>query len=261
MVIRRASPADYQAFCSLFPELHVDDATPSRETWSAAIAPSTWVATKNEEVLGYCYIEEYPDTGYVRNIVTAASARRNGVATALMHEARNHLRARGKGSWRLNVKADNVAARTLYEKLGMRTRYASKALRLPWKMAKSLPEGRAAVGDLGADRDELIEDVFDLPRGQLASARALGRVLLEAKAFHDSETIGLSVFDPKFPGAFPFRVKTVDALTPLLEAMRSVVPHDEYVNLVAEDDEDLARLLTGAGASVRDHILHMVGAL
>jgi ribosomal protein S18 acetylase RimI-like enzyme len=121
-VIRRASPEDYDAFCALFPELQVDDPIPNRDTWNAALAPSTWVATQNGQVVGYCYIQEYLDTGYVRNIVTAPSARRSGVATSLMHEVAGHLHSRGKRWRRLNVKRDNLPARALYDKLGMQTK-------------------------------------------------------------------------------------------------------------------------------------------
>jgi hypothetical protein len=117
------------------------------------------------------------------------------------------------------------------------------------------------VRDLFPDREPVIEASFDLPRGQLASARSLGRFLLEAIAPEDGEPIGVAVFDPKFPGAFPFRMKAIDALVPLLEAMRRTVLGDEYVNLVIEDDDRLAVLLLGAGASVRDDALHMQGPL
>jgi hypothetical protein len=62
------------------------------------------------------------------------------------------------------------------------------------------------------------------------------------------ELVGLSVFDPKFPGAFPFRVRELDVAAPLLKAMRRHVPTDDYVHLVTEDDERLSDLLCRAGA-------------
>ncbi len=126
---------------------------------------------------------------------------------------------------------------------------------------KALPVGSAVVRDLTPDRDAALESLFDLPRGQLAAARGLQRILLEATSRDERTAVGLAVFDPKFPGAFPFRVTELGAVTPLLTAMRRHVPTDEHVNLVAEDDERLADLLTSAGASVRDEILHMEGGL
>jgi ribosomal protein S18 acetylase RimI-like enzyme len=260
-IIRRASPDDYPAFVRLFPELLVDDPVPSLDTWTSVLAPSTLIAARDGEVLGYCFFQEYTETGYVRNVVVAPIARRGGVGRALMHATAEHLRSRGKGSWRLNVKPSNQAARALYEQMGMRAKYAAKALRLPWAAAKALPEGSAVVRELTPDRDAALESLFDLPRGQLAAARAVQRLLFEAISSDGRASVGLAVFDPKFPGAFPFRVTEVGAVTSLLTAMRRHVPMDEYVNLAAEDDERLADLLASVGASLRDEILHMEGAL
>ena len=260
-VVRRASADDYPAFVRLFPELLVDDPVPGLDTWTSVLAPSTWIAARDGEVLGYCFFQEYAETGYVRNVVVAKAARRSGVGRALMHATAEHLRSRGKGSWRLNVRPSNQAARALYERIGLRAKYTAKALRLPWAAAEALPEGSAVVRDLTPDRDAALESLFDLPRGQLAAARAAQRILLEATSSDGRASVGLSVFDPKFPGAFPFRVTELDAVTPLLTAMRRHVPKDPHVNLVAEDDERLAALLASAGASLRDEILHMEGAL
>ncbi len=59
-IIRRASPDDYPAFARLFPELLVDDPVPSQDTWSTALAPSTWIAARDSEVLGYCFFRSTP---------------------------------------------------------------------------------------------------------------------------------------------------------------------------------------------------------
>ena len=108
-------------------------------------------------------------------------------------------------------------------------------------------------------RDAAIERHFDIPRGRLAAARAMGRLLFEATSGTGGSAVGLAAFDPKFPGAFPFRVRDLDAVAPLLSAMRRHVPTDQHVNLVAEDDPRLAELLISVGASLRDEILHMQG--
>jgi hypothetical protein len=178
-----------------------------------------------------------------------------------MHATADYLRSRGKGSWRLNVKASNQAALALYERMGLRTKYSTKSLRLPWAASKSLPVGDAVVRDLTPERDAAVEGLFGLPRGQLAAARGMRRLLLEAISSDGRASVGLAVFDPKFPGAFPFRVTELGAVLPLLAAMRQHVPMDEHVNLVAEDDERLADLLGSVGASLRDEMFHMEGAL
>ena len=261
VVGRRATPEDYPSFARLFPELLVDDPVPGPETWTKTFVPSTWVAVRAAEVLGYCYFQEYANSGYVRNIVVAPLVRRLGVGRALMQGAANELRSHGKKSWRLNVKADNVAALALYERLGMRQKYAAYSFRLSWSALSALPAGSAVVRSLTEDRQATLEALFDLPGGQLASARALGRVLLEAVSTSGTAPVGLAVFEPRFPGAFPFRVTELSAGTPLLSAMRELVPTDEYVNLVAEDDEGLAALLRSVGADLRHEIVHLTGAL
>jgi len=245
----------------LFPELMVDDPVPRLEAWRDVLLPSTWIATRDDSVIGYCYIQEYFETGYIRNVVVAKAARRSGVGRALMQAIADYLRSRGKISWRLNVKPSNQAALALYERMGMHAKYLARALRLPWSALPSLPAGNAVVAVLSSDRDAVIERQFDVPRGQLADARGMGRLLLEAIAPVERACVGIAAFDPKFPGAFPFRVNDLDALAPLLSAMRQHVPADEHVNLVTEDDERLAALLISVGATLRTEIVHMEGTL
>jgi GNAT superfamily N-acetyltransferase len=261
LVIRSASRADYTEFGQLFPELAVDNPVPTLEVWVTTLVPSTLVATLDGLVLGYCYTQEYADTGYVRNIVVQPRARRKGVGRALMNMTAERLRARGKRFWRLNVKPDNRAAVALYERMGLQTKYATKSLRLRWAATAALPAGDAVTRDLTPDRDAVLEELFDLPCGQIAFARGPGKVFLEAISSSTRQSVGLAVFDPKFPGAFPFRVKEISAVAPLLAAMRQHAATDEHVNLVVEDDQRLSNLLEDVGARLRHEILHMVGAL
>jgi len=124
--IRRARHDGYDAFCRLFPELLVDDPVPGLEAWTSLLSPSTWVATVDGEVLGYCYLQEYVETGYVRHVVVAPTARKRGLGRALMRSAAEYLRSRGKQSWRLNVRPSNQAARALYDRMGMHAKYLAK---------------------------------------------------------------------------------------------------------------------------------------
>lgn len=261
LVVRKASAEDYGAFSRLFPELLVDDPVPSAAVWASLLLPTTWVAVRDEQVVGYCYFQEYEETGYVRNIVVAPAARGSGVGRALMQATAAYLRSRHKTSWRLNVKPDNRAALALYERMGMRTKYLAKLFRLPWVALKVLSAGSVAARALTADRDHALETLFELPRGQLAAARGVGRVLLEAVAPGEARSVKLAVFDPKFPGAFPFRIQQREALPALLVAMRAHVPTDEYVKLVVEDDARLAELLESMGATLGGEFVHMEAPL
>ena len=260
-VVRKAVFQDYGGFVRLFPELLVDDPIPSLLNWESARLASTWIAARGAEVVGYCYFQEYEDTGYVRNIVVAPHDRRNGVGQALLRATADQLRSHGKSSWRLNVKPDNYPALALYARVGMQVDYAAKSLRLPWSALPALPVASAQVQALSRERDGALELCFDLPRGQLAAARDQGRLLLEATSSTDGSPVGLAVFDPKFPGAFPFRAKEIGAATALLTTMRAQVPTDLHVNVVAEDDARLADVLESVGASVRHEILHLSAPL
>jgi ribosomal protein S18 acetylase RimI-like enzyme len=259
--IRPALGRDYAAFASLFPELEVDDPVPSSEAWGSILAPCTRVAVAGEDVIGYCFFQEYDDTGYIRHLAVAPRARRRGVGRALLQDIAGRLRRNGKSFWRLNVKPENHAALALYQGLGMSVRYAATSLRMPWTALKSLPAGLAVTRELAPARDSSLETLFDLPRGQLAYARKQGRLLLEAVSGSDEKPAGVAVFDASFPGAFPFRVVETDAVKPLLTAIRAQVPAHERVTLVAEDDARLRAMLIGVGATVKDEILHLKGQL
>lgn len=259
--IRPAAAADYDVFARLFPELGVDDPVPSKEAWTNVLAPSSYVAERAGEVLGYCYFQEYTDTGYIRNVVVAPEARRAGVGRALMLATAEHFRENGKRTWRLNVKPTNAPALALYARLGMTVEYRARAVTLPWSALARLPPGDAIVSDLEPDRATLVEQTLALPRGQLAASRGGGRLSFEATQGAERLPVGVAVFDPGFPGAFPFRVRTLDAVTPLLAAMRRHVPDHDIVKLVIEDDERLSELLTEVGAITRLEILHLSGPL
>jgi ribosomal protein S18 acetylase RimI-like enzyme len=259
--IRPASGADYAAFASLFPELEVDDPVPSPQSWESVLAPCSWVAVAGEEVIGYCFFQEFEDTGYIRHLVVGPRARRRGVGRGLMQAFAEHLRGSGKRFWRLNVKPGNHAALALYYQMGLNVQYRATSLRLPWVALESIPAGLAVVRELSPSRDSILEKLFDLPRGQLGNARNPGRLLLEAVSGCNEKPTGVAVFDSSYPGAFPFRVVEADAVAPLLNAIRTHVPTHEFVNLVVEDDARLTEMLIAVGATVRDEILHLKGQL
>jgi GNAT superfamily N-acetyltransferase len=259
--IRRATIDDYAAFARLFPELGVDDPVPSPEAWARAYVPFTRVATDDAEVLGYCYCQEYDDSGYVRNVAVAPGARRRGVGRALMEATARHLRVLGKTHWRLNVGPKNGAAIALYESLGMRTLYPSRAVRVPRTSLAALPAAGTRVRILPPAREAEVERLFGLPRGQLGSLRDIGRLLFEAVAGPTTPCLGLAVFAPTFPGAFPFRVVEIGALRPLIGEMYARTDGDAPLNLVIDADERVVKLLLDAGAEARAEFLHLAGPL
>jgi len=77
------------------------------------------VAVANEIVVGFTVCRSLLDEAELLTIAVAPSARRSGVATALLNRACEQLS--GVTSLFLEVRASNIAAQTLYEQLGFST--------------------------------------------------------------------------------------------------------------------------------------------
>lgn len=76
------------------------------------------VAEKNGEILGYLGLWQSFEEADITNVAVKTSARRQGVATALMEEVRRQAEKRGITALTLEVRKSNAAAIALYEKQG-----------------------------------------------------------------------------------------------------------------------------------------------
>lgn len=259
---------DYPLFAELFPHLETGDEAPSRERFVAdLLAESRVLVTTGsdgqDEPAGYLYSQVLDGVGYVRQIVLRPAHRGRGLARATLQVLAGELRAAGCTRWCLNVRPDNRPAVALYTALGMRREYGSVALRLAWSAAAALPPPAAphASEVLEPRHDAAIEAAFDLLPGQLAPARAAGRVLCAVRDA-GGEAVAVAIFDPHFPGAFPFRARRPELAQPLLAAMRPHArPGDPEVHLVIEGDDALAEHLLRAGAIVKMRFDHYGGEL
>lgn len=259
MQLRPATRADYEAFTALFPELGVPDPTPTAAAWADDLAPRTVVATIDGAVVGYCYFQVLADSGYVRHLVVGSGARRAGVGRALMGEVVRRLRAAGCERWCLNVKPDNEPALRLYRSLGMTPQRTSTQLELLWSEVDRLAAPSVTVS-LDPEHDGPAEVRFGLPRGQAAEARALRRLVITVA--DAGEIVGFCAFDPRFPGAFPFRVATPDHAGALLRAMRPhALPELAHVRVVVDDGPAVRAALIDVGARPLLEILHLAGPL
>ena len=78
----------------------------------------------------------------------------------------------------------------------------------------------------------------------------------------DGRIVGATIFDPSFPGAYPFRAARPELALVLLRAIRpSARPGDAFVRVVCEGQADVANALLAAGATQKMDSLHMRGAL
>jgi GNAT superfamily N-acetyltransferase len=263
VTLRPATAADYEAFARLQPQLGTGDPIAPFDRFARELAPTMLVAEHAGRVVGYSWFEVLAGTGYVRHVVVDAESRGLGAGRALMLGVRARLRAAGCATWCLNVRPDNVPARRLYESLGLTAAHDSVALRFTWPLVDELPLGAPLeiVVAPGAAQDAAIEAAFGLVAGQLAAARArAGRVIVAAR--RDDRLVGAAVFDPSFPGAFPFRVLDAADARRLLEGLRPLArPGVPQMGVVVEDHPALEALLLGAGAEVRFRIVHHRGSL
>jgi GNAT superfamily N-acetyltransferase len=259
--IRDGAAGDYEAYARLLPELGTGDPIPSRERF-AALCDRVLVAVDDDgAVVGYALVEVMSDVGYVRNLVSDPARRRSGIGVALMDAMRGRFRAGGARTWCLNVKPDNQAAIGLYRRFGMAPAYRSTMLRLPRSAPAAAPVADLAFAPITPDDDVAVEDATGLLRGQLASARAKpGRMLLQLR--HRGAIAGAAVFDPSFPGAFPFRVLDPAHGPAAFEMLRAMAPAGApHVQVGVEDHDALRDILLAAGAQVHLEILHMRGSL
>jgi GNAT superfamily N-acetyltransferase len=262
--IRMARLADHAAYARLFPELGVDDPIPDADAFKRKFMPDMLVAEEQGHVIGFIWYESTQSPGYVRQLVVDPASRRQGLGRKLMLEVADRFRKSGYDRWCLNVKPDNLPAVSLYRQLGMSEAYRSTALRLHWSMVHALPEaGESSLPvSLSQERTAIVEQSLGLVAGQLARAVQAGdRVVMELQDPSGS-SVGVAAFDRAFPGAFPFRVKEDRWAKPLLIALEPhACPEVPYLQIVAESDSNLVRLLRSHGAMVRLEIVHLEGSL
>ncbi len=257
-----ALPADYPAFARLVPELGVPDPTPSADRFAWTIAPDTLVLRDGDEVLGYLWARPRGDRLHVVHVITDPAHRGRGVGRALMRAVADRGRAAGFRRWMLNVKPENVAARALYERCGMRVAFASVLMDIAWTDVERMaaPTGIVARRLAPAD-DARFEDALALLRGEVASQRALeGRLLVGAE--DAAGAVGIAAFDPSHPGAGLFRVRAPEHARALLDGIRPyALPAHDHLHLAVESDPALEAMLAAAGATVVMRMLRMQGEI
>lgn len=263
MRYRAAHAGDYAAWDALHGELGTGDPSPDEAHWLAELAPRLVIAEREDGgTVAYALLQELDGIGYLRQIVVAPVERGRGVARAFMAHLADVLRGHGIREWCLNVRPDNLPAMRLYTRMGMQLAYRSAAVRFRWTIVDALPPAPAGVGAelVPAARDEALERRFALVRGVLAEGRARGRVLMALA--EGGAPAGVALFDPSFPGAFPFKVARPELAGALLGALRPyALPDKPEAQVVCEDDDALVAALLAAGAWLKLDFAHMRGTL
>lgn len=272
--VRPAAAADYPTFVRLFPELGLDDPIVEEDKFAREIVPAALIAERDAQgsrvAVGYAHFRILNDVVYVRHLISAPEARRCGVGRLLMAHIADHARSQGCTTWCLNVVRGNAPAIALYESMGFSRAFDACALRLDWAAVAAQPaapdDDRVRARSIAAEDDTRVERAMRLMSGQLQVARAAGdRVLMMIEEHADGalpEVVGVAVFAPWFPGAFPFAVARPGLALVLLRALRPYArPDDAFIGLVVEGQPALVDALVAIGAQVRLETLHMKGAL
>jgi GNAT superfamily N-acetyltransferase len=263
---RPATPADHPHFARLFLELGVDDPVVPADRWAETMAPATTIFEDGAGVVGYAYVQVLQGVGYVRHVVVDPDRRGAGLGRGIMAAVAAQLRAAGCPRWCLNVKPDNEPAVRLYRAMGMVPQYTATAFRFTWDLLDRLPRLDRVVESriVESSEDAAIEAAFAMPAGQIADARKrpdLVLLRLVDPSLPADARIGFAAYDPRFPGAFPFRVAEPRLAAALLAAIRPHEPPDTPYMQIVSEDEALTEVLLTAGAQVRLVISHMAGAV
>ncbi len=255
MRVRPGIDGDYDAFARLFPELGLDQQVPDRARWEQDMLPGFTVAEHGGKVVGYAVLDTRDGAAYLSQLAVSPEARRRGVARALVAAAAERVRAVGLVDWTLHVQPENTAAIALYESVGFERGTTTTSIRMREAVLDALAERSPAVGietrALGVGEEREIERALGMEDGSVA--RELGKVGRYGVVAEDrSDVVGLSVIDPAFASAYPFRVRRIEAAAVILEPVRTHLTADRAELLVAlQGDADIVEQLLAAGGSIR----------
>ncbi|MGO8996146.1 MAG: GNAT family N-acetyltransferase [Polyangiaceae bacterium] len=264
LVARDARAEDYPAFARLFLELKVPDPTPSAEQFDARIRPSTFFLFEGERPIAYSFWQALGEVARVIHVVVDPTAQGRGVGRALLREVGTRGMRAGCSRWTLHVKPDNVPARRLYERCGMRVVARSRSMEIAWSEVERLPlgesEGETEAFHVRPEEEAQVEGAAGLLAGQIGALRKGGGWVFLGLRRGD-EIVAFAAFDPSFPGAMPFVAPRPWLTRRLLEAMR---PHalakHAGVRFPAMNDE-VWGAAEGAGARVILETLRMEGPI
>ena len=120
-VLRDAGWSDVAALVALETELFPSDAWNEASWWSELAARPRRdyvVLTDASGLLGYAGLDHGGEVADVMTVATAPRARGRGLGALLLAELERRAAARGAEHVMLEVRADNLAARALYDRAG-----------------------------------------------------------------------------------------------------------------------------------------------
>lgn len=257
-VIRSARPDDHAAYVRLSAELQVPDPPAQLDEWSGMLVPRAFVAEADGAVIGYSCWSRTVSPFHVSQLVVDPAWRGRRVGEELLRALADIARSQGIAAWSLNVKVENTSAIRLYERLGFRITGRGDALHVPRAVLARLPscgvtaepvtDAASAETALGLAPASLTRRLTTTPEG--------GAVLVREES---GNIAGVAVFSRVRGGAGLFRISRPDAAGPLIAAVLHGLGGRDFMHLWVDDNEALADLLLGAGATVNFRAFQMRG--
>jgi GNAT superfamily N-acetyltransferase len=256
---RDATKADYHVFARLFPALEIPDPLPTAAQFEGQFLPNVVIAEDGEAV-GYVHWRFYETTVHLVHVVVDVQARHRGVGRRLMDEVRRRALAKGFTHWYLNVKADNVPAIRLYERLGLSVEQRGWAVVADWSDLEALGGSNGALRfEPSAEEASQFARQQGIDPERLAVIRARPGVVFVA-LHQEGRTCALAAFDPAFPVIYPIAVTRPEHAKTLFEALRSYA-RQPHVNVFVEGNAALADALRSSRAKLNFETLRMGASL
>jgi [ribosomal protein S18]-alanine N-acetyltransferase len=121
VTVRELEWTDLPTLAAMEQALFADDAW-SEQTWRAELAGRPRrdyvVARADDAIVGYAGLDVSGDVADVMTLATSPAQQRKGIGRLLLDDLVRRAAARGCDSLILEVRADNEAARNLYERNG-----------------------------------------------------------------------------------------------------------------------------------------------
>jgi len=265
--VRSATQEHYSAFAALWPTLDDPNPPPLMERWESEMMPTSFVAEQDDskKVVGYTWWSAAGSEGQVKYIMVDANYRRRGVATALLDAVARELKGRGCRRWRLHVRPENQAAVALYQKFGLQRCFGAAEVHLTWDILSKLPSENvpSKCRLVTPDEEAVIESsLVGLFPGVFLEARELGsRIPLQLRRSDTNELLGCCIFDPAFPGAYPFVCRPAQAKNLLDEMEKSRDGQRDDFFLLIENQAALVDALVAAGGKIKVNMDCYTGSL
>ena len=255
MRVRAARPDDYEAWLGFWRELGITGTPPDHERWSTGVMPNTIFLEEGGELAAYNLSFAFGARGDVRQIAVAPAYRRRGVGKQLMAAVAAKLRAAGCTDWRLEVRADNAPAITLYRAAGMLPLRDLYIVRISREACERFAARGLIVTPVIPADDARLEAAFGLGAGQVQRWRtfrpqcpivrigfaALAQINREFAADH-----GL-LFPFEAPDENHAAALIAEALPGMPSAYELQVARPAYATLIAAGARDVEHLVEFAG--------------